>query len=116
MSAPILDPAAVARLHRIGGDALVGAMLESFEQNGLNRVRAARAAADSGDAQAVSDAAHALKSSAGNVGAASLQLEAQRVEREALDAGAHLGELASALEDAFARAREAIAASRPPAP
>ena len=33
MNHPILDPQAIARLHRIGGDALVNAMLESFEVN-----------------------------------------------------------------------------------
>ena len=112
MGNPILDPAALARLQRIGGDGLVAAMLDSFEQNARTRVEAAHAAAASGDAQALSDAAHALKSSAGNVGASSLQLDAQRVERESLEAGADLAALARTLEEGLARAREAIAAAR----
>ena len=112
MSHPILDPQAIARLHRIGGAALVGAMLESFEVNAAARVRSARDAAAAGDARALADAAHSLKSSAGNVGATSLQLEAQAVERQALEADAPLDQLATALEEQFTRAREAVAAAR----
>lgn len=97
MSQPMLDPKAIERLHRIGGDNLVRSMMTSFIENAAARMAAARAGAQSGDARAVSDAAHALKSSAGNVGATSLQMVAQKVEREALEEGASLDALVAEL-------------------
>ena len=108
MNQPILDPQAVARLHRIGGDNLVRAMLSSFVENGALKVEAARAGAGAGIAAQVSDAAHALKSSAGNVGATTLQLVAQKVEREAVEAGTDLRALADELVAAFEDARAAV--------
>ena len=111
MSNPILDPSAVERLSRIGGNRLVHAMVGSFLENGAARIQSARDAAAAGDAQGVSDAAHALKSSAGNLGATTLQLTAQKVERESKEPGAQLQvlteELAAAFEEAGAAARKA---------
>lgn len=111
VSEPILDPTALARLRRIGGDKLLRAMVASFVENGTGRIDAARNAARDGDARALSDAAHALKSSAGNLGAETLRLTAQKVEREAVEPGAALEALASELADAFAHAREAALAA-----
>ena len=112
MTDPILDPHAVARLHRIGGTRLLRAMLDAFVDNGEAKVAAARAAADAGAGSALSDAAHALKSSAGNVGATTLQLVAQKVERESKEEGADLRLLAGELADAFVHARAAASAAR----
>jgi HPt (histidine-containing phosphotransfer) domain-containing protein len=107
---PILDPSALERLRRIGGDRLVRAMVTSFIENGAARIDAARTAANAGDAAGVSDAAHALKSSAGNLGATTLQLTAQKVERESLEGGASIGALVEELGAAFDEAR--VAAER----
>ena len=112
MTGPLLDPAALARLRRIGGEKLVRAMIDSFAANGAARITSAREAAIAGDGQGVSDAAHALKSSAGNLGAESLRLVAQRVEREAVDSGSDLGRLSDELAAAFEQARAAALAAR----
>lgn len=118
MSNPILDPSALDRLRRIGGDRLVRAMVDAFVENGAARIRAARASAADANAQEVSDAAHALKSSAGNLGATTLQLTAQRVERESMESGAALAalvdELAAAFEQASVAAQKARDASGTP--
>ena len=112
MSEPVLDPLALARLRRIGGERLLRAMTGSFLENGAARIAAARAALESGDADALSDAAHALKSSAGNVGATTLLHVAQKVEREAKTADAAtlralVHELATAYDDASVAAATA---------
>ena len=111
MSNPILDPSAIERLSRIGGNRLVHAMVDSFLENGAARIQSAREAAAARDAQGVSDAAHALKSSAGNLGATTLQMTAQKVERESLEPSAGLvgfaEELAAAFEEAAVAARKA---------
>ena len=113
MTIPILDPSAVERLRRIGGDRLLGAMIASFLENGAARIAAARDAARSGDARGLSDEAHALKSSAGNLGAETLRMTAQKVEREAVEAGASLEALAAELAAAFDHARAAAERARP---
>ena len=117
MSNPILDPSAIERLARIGGNRLVHAMVGSFLENGAARIQSAREAAAAGDAQGVSDAAHALKSSAGNLGATTLQLTAQKVERESKESGADLlgfaEEMAAAFDDAAIAARRARDAAGP---
>jgi len=106
MTDPVLDPTALDRLRRIGGPRLVAAMMRSFIENGASRVLAAREAAAAGNAAGVSDAGHALKSSAGNVGATTLQQVAQRVERDATTVtGPALLRLAAELEAAFGSAR-----------
>ena len=112
MSPQILDPIAIERLRRIGGDRLLRAMITSFIDNGAARIASGEGAARAGHAQGVSDAAHALKSSAGNLGAESLRLVAQKVERESLEAGASLDALAAELAQAFEEARGAAIRTR----
>jgi HPt (histidine-containing phosphotransfer) domain-containing protein len=112
MSEPILDPTAIERLRRIGGDRLLRAMITSFMDNGAARVASAQGAARAGNAQGVSDAAHALKSSAGNIGAETLRLVTQKVERESLESGASLDALVAEMADAFETARVAVTRTR----
>jgi len=112
MSDPVLDPQALTRLRRIGGDRLVHAMMSAFVENGAQKVAAGRAGAEARDGAALSDAAHALKSSAGNVGASTLQQVAQKVEREAKEADANLLLLATQLSAAFERAAAAAIEAR----
>lgn len=109
---PVLDRSALDRLERIGGAKLLSAMLGSFVEHGAMRVGAAQEAASVGDVRGVSDAAHALKSSAGNIGATRLQLCAQRVEHEAVQEGADARALARELADVFEQARVAALAAR----
>ena len=97
----ILDPSAMERLHRIGGDRLVGKMLATFKAFAREKVTALTTARDEGRWRDAGDAAHALKSSAGNVGAVALA----RVSFEVEQAGrAQEAEHTSALIDELVRA------------
>jgi HPt (histidine-containing phosphotransfer) domain-containing protein len=81
-------------------------MMDLFSSYGGKKLAEARQARQSGNLTALADAAHPLKSSAGNVGAARVQELAAQVESAAREqkadlAGAQLDEL----ERAFAEAR-----------
>ena len=112
MNPEVLDREALDRLRRIGGERLLAAMLDAFVANGAERTTAVTASAAGMDGQGVSVAAHALKSSAGNVGARRLQETADRVEREAESAGADLRALAGELDAAWVEAEAAARALR----
>ncbi|MBW3660756.1 MAG: Hpt domain-containing protein [Gemmatimonadetes bacterium] len=106
---PRFDAAALLRLRRLGGNALVRRMAGLFVSLGEERVAAARAGVEYGDLDTIERAAHSLKSSAGNVGAIELQRLAEAVERAAAEgrrsaAAAGVEEM----EAAFAEARERI--------
>lgn len=77
---PNLDPEALQRLQRLGGDAFVCKMIDLFLDYAGKRIAEARAARDAGNFVAVEKAVHPLKSSAGNVGAARIQALAARIE------------------------------------
>lgn len=85
------DPAAIALLHRVGGENFVGKMTALFAAGAPGRLDAMSAAIDASDHSAGAAAAHSLKSSAGQIGAARLQ------------------QLSTHLEDAFLRADLAAA-------
>ncbi len=114
-----LDPEAVQRLQRLGGDSFVCKMINVFLEYSEKRIGEAQAAAASGDSAAVGKVMHSLKSSAGNIGACRVQVLAERVEAlaeqgasEALPAA--LGDLAQA----FAAVKPALEKRRdeiPPA-
>lgn len=101
----VLDPAAAARLRRLGGDRLLREMTELFLQLGEERL----AAAGSGDRQEAERACHSLKSSAGNLGAHVLQQAAAQAEQTAAgdDRAAHDMALAR-LADAYGAAARAL--------
>lgn len=69
---PLIDPAALERLRGFGGDRLLHGMIELFVRNAPGRAADAREALDCGDAAALRAALHGLKSSAGQLGAASV--------------------------------------------
>lgn len=75
-----LDPAAIARLHKIGGEDLVRQMTQLFLQNANRRLTAAREGFTRGDYEEIAKSMHALKSSAGNIGASRLGQMAIRAE------------------------------------
>lgn len=78
-----LDPTALERLCRLGGNKFAGEMITLFLDYAAKKVAEARAAEASGDLLAVQKAVHPLRSSAGNVGAARVQQLADRLESEA---------------------------------
>jgi HPt (histidine-containing phosphotransfer) domain-containing protein len=69
---PLLDAAALDRLRKFGGDRLVRGMIELFVTNAPMRAAEAREALDCGDTAALRAALHGLKSSAGQLGAATV--------------------------------------------
>lgn len=75
-----LDPAALQRLQRLGGDAFVCRMIDLFLDYAGKQITGARAALTAENFAAVGKAAHPLKSSAGNVGAGRVQALAARLE------------------------------------
>jgi len=80
---PAGDPAALERLHRWGGDALRTQIVEMFLARAPEQIAAALAAAQRGDAEEVRKVAHTLKSSAGQLGAVSMQRICHDAERRA---------------------------------
>lgn len=99
------DPAALERLLKLGGPKFTREMIDLFASYGAKKMAEARQARQSGNLTALAEAAHPLKSSAGNVGAVRVQalatrLEASAREQKAEAAGAQLDEL----ERAFAEA------------
>jgi HPt (histidine-containing phosphotransfer) domain-containing protein len=81
MDAPLfIDPAAVARLQRIGGVKLARNLITMYLELGPARIDALRKAVAAADAGGVERASHTLKSTAGNLGAVQLQQTAQQLE------------------------------------
>lgn len=74
------DPLALKRLERFGGLKLRDELTKLFLQEAPERIAAGRAAADAGDAAGVRAMAHALKSSAGQMGAVRIQSFCERLE------------------------------------
>jgi HPt (histidine-containing phosphotransfer) domain-containing protein len=100
---PAIDPAALQRLQRLGGGAFVRQMIDLFLDYAPKKLAAARAAHAAANLDAVAEAVHPLKSSAGNVGAARVQDLANRAESIARAGPSPLlAALLAELEEAFA--------------
>ena len=102
-----LDPAALARLRKWGGDKLAGQLIRLFLDNSGRRMDQIRAGASGGDTSEAEKGSHSLKSSAANVGAHVVRGLAGEIESAA--AGGDLDAVRTivpGLEDAY---REAIA-------
>ncbi|MEY4386340.1 MAG: Hpt domain [Verrucomicrobiota bacterium] len=98
-----LDPAAMERLRKLGGEAFVSKMVQLFVDYAGEKVAAARQAQAAGNLSGVADAVHPIKSSAGNIGACRVQELAQRIEQLAKQGqGESAGLLVGELEAAFA--------------
>jgi len=90
-----LDPAAIERLHRLGGAKFTGEMIRLFLSYGGEKLLEARAAL-------TEKAVHPLKSSAGNVGAERLRQLAVEAEQRAKEGQrAAVADLMARLEHAF---------------
>lgn len=97
-----LDPAAIERLHRLGGAKFTGEMIRLFLSYGGEKLLEARAALTAGDLGGVEKAVHPLKSSAGNVGAERLRQLAVEAEQRAKEGQrAAVADLMARLEHAF---------------
>lgn len=101
------DAAALERLRQFGGDALVAQIVEIFRGQAPTKLAAARAALAAGDGEGVRQAAHALKSSAGQLGAVAMQALCETIEHDARDGrlsglAARVELLAQAFDDADA--------------
>jgi HPt (histidine-containing phosphotransfer) domain-containing protein len=106
----VLDPSAMDRLKRIGGDRLVGKMLVSFDAFATEKVAEIRSATSAGSWRDAGQAAHALKSSAGNVGATELQRLSFEVECAGRDEdGERIPDLVGELIAAFEAAQVELA-------
>jgi HPt (histidine-containing phosphotransfer) domain-containing protein len=80
---PIIDPAALARLDKLGGHGFALRIIGIFLGEGPRRIADARDALDRRDGPALAHAVHALISSAGNVGATGLTALVRDMERDA---------------------------------
>jgi HPt (histidine-containing phosphotransfer) domain-containing protein len=110
----VIDRAHLEQLGARFGAPFVVQLIDLFISQGHERMSAAQQAAAAGDAKAVSAAAHALKSSAGNLGAVALASRAADVERtgNVEQPTAMLGALVSDLERAFEDACAALQSVR----
>lgn len=108
-----VDPGALARLDRIGGNEFVVEMIELFLDNAPERLASAREAFDGGDVATLHRSVHSLKSTAANLGAQVLRATAEtaevRAHEEDLDA---IGPLLDDLERQFEAARIELTAER----
>ena len=78
---PPLDSAALERLKRFGGAKLLNEMIALYLTAAPERIAAARAGADTGDAHATELALHSLKSSSAQLGAMRLQRLSEQGEQ-----------------------------------
>ena len=101
-----IDPAGLARLHKIGGPSFVKQMIDIFLEEVPGRLAAARNGEQTGDHAAIAEAAHSIKQSAHNFGATSLSIIAQKIDVSvrAKDT-ANLSAMVNDLEQAFTAAK-----------
>jgi HPt (histidine-containing phosphotransfer) domain-containing protein len=106
-----LDPAAIARLERLGGLPLAARMVDLFLRQAPPKVAAIRAALTAHDADAVAYWAHGLVASSSNLGATRVWELVRQIEAAAL-AGRWepLPTLVDSLEPALEVARVGLAA------
>ncbi|MDE3054416.1 MAG: Hpt domain-containing protein [Gemmatimonadota bacterium] len=106
---PPIDPAAIARLRRFGGDALLFEMIDLLLVGAPQRLEAAH----SGDLDRARAALHSLKSTAGQLGAAGVQALCEEGERAAGAGDAPgVAALLPRLDAEFEAARRALSAIR----
>lgn len=104
-----LDPTAFERLRRLGGDKLLVQMIDIFLDFVPKKIAQAREGQQTDHLPGIEQGAHAIKSSAGHVGAWRLQDLATEIERLARERqSGSLAALLSDLESEFARVRTAL--------
>jgi HPt (histidine-containing phosphotransfer) domain-containing protein len=100
----VSDPDALGRLRKWGGDKLVGNMVNLFLSQAPDRIAAARAGLEAGDAEGVKRPMHALRSSSGQIGAPRVQALCAEVESRAARGDlTGVADLLTSLEREFSR-------------
>lgn len=117
MSSPLppdLDPEAIANLRALGDegdDSFLKEIIGIYLEDTPVRLADLRAAAAKGDAALYTRAAHTIKGSSSNVGAAAVRAIAEQIEhRSRTEPHSALDPLLAELEAAFARAAAALRA------
>lgn len=109
----LVDPGALERLNRIGGQEFLVEMIELFLEHSPQRLDAAHEALRDAEVSAVYRAAHSLKSTAANLGASALQAAAARVEdRAAAEDVKSLAPLLDEMNRQYERVRPELEAER----
>lgn len=108
---PVVEQAALERLQGLGGEKLLGQMVQLYLENAAERLRQIDEGIAGGDLSRSEGGAHSLKSSAANVGAVRVNALAAEMEQAALrgdeEAVRRLRPmLGAALSDAESRLRE----------
>jgi CheY-like chemotaxis protein len=75
-----VDPSALQSLRELGDEAVISGLVDGFLTDAAARVEALRAALRDGDAPEIEKLGHALKGSAGTLGAAGVQQLATQLE------------------------------------
>lgn len=108
-----LDPAAIERLHHIGGEDLVNQMIQLFIQDSSQRITTAGHAVGEKNFDLISKSMHALKADAGNIGAEHLEQMAIQAESLADEhAVEQLMDLLHKIESEFQQVRTALESGR----
>jgi len=108
-----LDPAALARLHQLGGPKFVREMVALFLDYAPKRITEAFAAQRAGDRLGIAKAVHPLRSGGGHVGACHMQDLAGRIEALARkDAAGQVQPLMDELAAAWAQAKAQLEKQR----
>ena len=102
-----IDSQALERVRQLGGEQLVADLVELGLESMRAGTAAALAAVESGDAEGLRLGAHAMRSSAANVGAVKLAGLAEQVEKQA-DQEADARRLVAALADEFIAVERAL--------
>jgi HPt (histidine-containing phosphotransfer) domain-containing protein len=108
---PVVDPAALERLQGLGGDKLLGQMVQLYLENAAERLRQIDDGLAGGELSKAEGGAHSLKSSAANVGAARVNAIAAEMEQAAMRGDEEVVRrlrpgLGTALSDAESQLRE----------
>jgi HPt (histidine-containing phosphotransfer) domain-containing protein len=112
-ASPALDPDALARLRRFGGDKLLHEMIGLYLDAAPERIASARSACQTGDVMAAELALHSLKSSSAQLGAARLSRLSDRGEIIARTGALEgLREIVGEMEDELVRVQSWLSGVR----
>jgi two-component system, sensor histidine kinase and response regulator len=107
--APVLDVAVLDELRTLGGDGIVAELVGMFLEDTPPRLAALREAMQEGDAESIEGVAHALKGSAGNMGATRLAGVCARLENAGISRDlTSVKDLLPQAEAEFGRVRRAL--------
>ena len=108
-----LSEQSITRLRKLGGDAFLGKMIDLFVTYATEKIKEATEAFERKDYAAAGKAAHALKSSAGNVGALRVGQLATAIEQQAgAGEGPELADSIAELVVAFQEVRPLLEARK----